>query len=373
MLKFLKTRLVPLALAIAGLTASAPAGAQPAPEAPVDYGAGASWLCRPGQESACTTGLEALVVTGEGQRTPEAFTPAADPPIDCFYVYPTMSLEPTVYADMTATPELVEVTRAQAGRLTSRCRLFAPIYRQITMAGLRQVMTGGALPDSHGPYRDVLAAWRWYMAHENHGRGVVLIGHSQGAMILQRLIAEEIDGKPDQARLVSAFLAGDPALPVPRGAVVGGAFSHVPLCAAAAQTGCVYVWGDYLADDASPVRRFGRNPDGGALVAACVNPAAPAGGPGPLVAYLPKPKIAPEGDPPWVKVVGQLTGQCVADDQGAILRVTTLPTPFGDFLKAGLGKYVMGPGWGLHRLDLSLPQGNILDVVGTETETWAKR
>lgn len=369
----MQVRIQAAALALINwLALAGPAPAQPAPSAPIDYGQPATWVCRPGAEAICTTGLDAMVVTASGQRTPEVFTPADHPPIDCFYVYPTVSKEPTPYSDMARAPEIEHVTLAQAGRLTARCRLFAPLYRQTTWAGLSQQMARGAPLDWGGPYGDVLAAWRWYMAHENHGRGVVLIGHSQGAILLQRLIAEEIDGKPAQDRLVAAFLAGDPALSVPRGAVVGGAFKHIPLCADAAQTGCVYVWGSYLADDADPSRFFGRDPGGG-MTAGCANPAAPAGGPGALKAYMSKPKLAPETDPPWVKLEGQLSGQCVGDAQGAVLRVTILPTPFADLLRLGLQRYGLGPGWGLHRLDISLLQGDILDVVGAETHSWAKR
>lgn len=358
--------------AIGWLALAGQAPAQPAPAAPIDYGQTSSWVCRPGAETICTTGLDAMVVAASGQRTVETFVPADNPPIDCFYVYPTISQEPTPYSDMARSPEIEHVTVAQAGRLTSRCRLFAPLYRQTTMAGLRQEMAGAARLDWSGPYADVLAAWRWYMDHENHGRGVVLIGHSQGAILLQRLIAEEIDGRPAQGRLLSAFLAGDPVLPVPRGARVGGAFKHVPLCADAAQIGCVYVWGSYQTDDADPSRYFGRDPGGG-MAAGCANPAAPAGGPGELKAYMSKPKFAPETDPPWVKLEGQLSGQCATDAQGAVLRVSILPTQFADLLRLGFQRYTLGAGWGLHRLDLSLPQGNILDVVGAETQSWAKR
>jgi hypothetical protein len=363
---------VNLAAALLGLALAGSATAQPPADQAVDYGQAAAWVCRPGAETVCVAGLDAVMVTADGRRTPETFVPADHPPIDCIYVYPTISRQPTPFSDMTRGVEEEDVTRAQAGRLTSRCRLFAPLYRQLTLAGLGQGMAGDAPLDWRGPYDDVRNAWRWYMAHENHGRGVVLIGHSQGAILLQRLIAEEIDGKPAEKRLVSAFLAGDPALPVPRGSLVGGGFKHVPLCAQAAQTGCVYVWGTYLADDADPARKFGQNPPGG-LVAACANPAAPAGGPGLLEAYMSKPKIAPKDDPPWVRLEGQLSGACVADAQGAALRVTILPTPFAELLDRGFKRYALGPGWGLHRLDLSLPQGNILDVVDAETRSWTQR
>jgi hypothetical protein len=210
------------------------------------------------------------------------------------------------------------------------------------------------------------------MAHENQGRGVVLIGHSQGAAMIARLIAQEIDGKPAQAQLVSAFLAGDQSLQVPKGARLGGTFEHVPLCAAAAETGCVYAWGSYLAGDEQPLRFFGNDGDNG-LVAACVSPAAPAGGAGALKTYLRKPEMAPAADPPWIEVAGQLTASCVADDKGNVLRVSVLPGRFEPLLTGMLQKISAEPKWGLHRLDVSFVQGNILDVIAAQSESWTKR
>jgi hypothetical protein len=360
------------AAAALGLGLAGAASAQ-APAPPIDYANPATWVCRPGKEAVCTTGLDAMRVDADGTRTFEAFQPLADPPVDCFYVYPTISRDPGVYSDMTPSPDQEEeVTKAQAGRLTSRCRVFAPLYRQITMTALFKDKDAGAHADWRPPYRDVKGAFDWYMAHENHGRGVVLVGHSQGAILLQHLIKDEFDGTPRQRLLVSAFLAGDPVLPVPKGARVGGAFKSVPLCSAAAETGCVYVWADYAATDASPDRHFGDDPGGG-MEAGCVNPAAPSGGSGDLKAYLPKPAMAPTGDPHWVDAEGQLSAACVGDAQGHVLRVTVKPGRYADLFSLAFTKYTLAEGWGLHRLDLSLPQGNILDVVAAESAAWTAK
>ena len=70
--------------------------------------------------------------------------------------------------------------------------LFAPVYRQITLAALAhpQRIT---LADAMLAYRDVERAFDDYLAHDNHGRGIVLLGHSQGAIILTRLLATRTD------------------------------------------------------------------------------------------------------------------------------------------------------------------------------------
>jgi hypothetical protein len=88
-----------------------------------------------------------------------------------------VSEEKTYYADLTDSPEIQAVTRAQVGRLSSRCRVFAPIYRQVTAYGLTHPSLAPAgEPDF--PMLDVQAAWNYYLENDNEGRGVVLIGHS---------------------------------------------------------------------------------------------------------------------------------------------------------------------------------------------------
>src|SRR5580658_6309731 len=154
-----------------------------------DYSVVANWVCRPGSDAVCTQGLDANIENANGSTASQPFTAAADPPIDCFYVYPTVSQETTYYADLTDSPEVQTITRAQVGRLSSRCRVFAPIYRQVTSYGLNHPSLS-TQPDL--ATLDVQAAWNYYLKNDNQGRGVVIIGHSQGTILLQRLIAASI-------------------------------------------------------------------------------------------------------------------------------------------------------------------------------------
>ena len=77
-----------------------------------------------------------------GTRTREPFRPAADPAFDCFYVYPTVSTAKGRNAPKRSAPEIVRVVRAQAALFQRVCRLYAPVYRQVTLAGLRTAMAG---------------------------------------------------------------------------------------------------------------------------------------------------------------------------------------------------------------------------------------
>ncbi|WCT72282.1 DUF3089 domain-containing protein [Sphingomonas naphthae] len=352
-----------------------PAMAKPAilPAEPIDYGNSANWLCRPDiAGDACRVDLDSMQVNGRGERKLQPFKPAIDPGIDCFYVYPTVSNDRTMYSDMVPDNAEKTVVVAQAARFASQCRVFAPVYRQFTLPALIWAMSGGGLPTDPRNYDDVKAAWNWYLEHENKGRGVVLIGHSQGSILLRQLMREEIDGKPIQRRLVSALLAGNLDLTVKKGRDRGGSFQSIPLCRREGQTGCVVAWSTYP-ETAPATRMFGSSTDGGKLVGACVNPAALSGGRGKLKTYMRKPSMAPAGDPPFVEATGQLTAECVTDEAGSTLRVRVEETP----LKPLIEKYVVveraGPSWGVHSKDINLVEGNLLDVVEAQARRWTRR
>ncbi len=354
-----------------------------------DYANAAVWLCRPGREDACTAPQDATVVAVNGKLTREVFHPAKNPPIDCFYVYPTVSNEPGGNSDLHVTGAEKLVVDAQFARFAAKCRLFAPMYRQVTLTALRAMIAGKPIAaDRDLGYGDVLAAWNYYLAHDNHGRGVVLVGHSQGSGVLTRLIKEEIDGQPVQSKLISAILMGT-SLPVPKGADVGGAFKHIPVCRSNRQTGCVIAFADFRADVPPPANsRFGKAPDG--MQAVCANPAALGGGSGMLDAYLSAGRISTASDGPrepfdwttppkpidtaFVKVPGLLSAQCVTDEHGSYLAVTLHPTPGGVRTNDISGDVVVNgqvwPDWGLHLIDANLTMGNLVAIVGDESKAY---
>src|SRR5262249_45338134 len=284
-----------------------------------------SWLCRPGRHDACDVDLTTTIVAADGKLGRETWKADTNASIDCFYVYPTVSTDPTPNSDMTADAAELNVVRQQFARFGSKCRPYAPLYRQVTLAGLRTRLAtgGGGSALARGvQYDDVKDAWNYYLDHDNNGRGVVLVAHSQGSFILDELIRNEIDGKQVQARMVSAILLGV-TLSVPRGKDVGGSFQHIPLCHSATQTGCVITYASFRSTVLPPANtRFGKITDP-TMIAGCTNPAALGGGNGELHAYLstdgrtivgtttPKPWILPERaiDTPWVSVPGLLTAQ----------------------------------------------------------------
>ena len=249
------------------LIAAAAAAATPAPN---DYGLGQNWLCRPDRRDACTIPLDTTAIAPDGTMTVQPFKPAKAPEADCFYVYPTVSFDRTGNSDMVANDEERKVIEAQFARFGSQCRLFAPLYRQVTLTALQSVMYGNPIPlDRELAYADVRAAWRHYLASDNKGRPFVLIGHSQGTSQLKRLIAEEIDGKPVAARMLSAILPGG-NVTVARGKDKGGDFKSIPLCRSETQTGCAIAW---VRASATPRRRRPSRASGGPTMPRSKSPA----------------------------------------------------------------------------------------------------
>lgn len=387
-------KIVSALAAVAALSLAELAAAQ-APAAPPknDYSQASSWLCRPGRQDACAIDLAATAIAADGTFTRDPWSADPKAPIDCFYVYPTVSTDTSVNSDMTADPAELNVVASQFARFASRCRPYAPLYRQVTLAGLGKMLAKGAPPplDQGVAYDDVRDAWNHYLQHDNQGRGVVLVGHSQGSFVLAELIRQEIDGKPIQSRLVSAILMGATMM-VPKGRDVGGTFKNIPVCKAASQTGCLITFVSFRSTIPPPANTlFGASPSPD-LVAACTNPAALAGGPGQLKAYLTsagrtivgqpqaiKPWVTPERpvETPYVTVPGLLTAQCKTNEHATFLEVTVNGNPAdprvddisGDI---GAGAQIQA-NWGLHLIDAHLAIGNLVDIVEQQTRAYLKK
>jgi hypothetical protein len=137
------------ALAVPGSAHQPPApAAQPAadstPPKPNDYSDPKTWLCRPGAKDACAIDETTTVIAADGKLTRETWTADPKAPVDCFYVYPTISTDPTPNSDMNADPAELNVIKQQFARFASKCQPYAPLYRQVTLAGLRRMLAPGA-------------------------------------------------------------------------------------------------------------------------------------------------------------------------------------------------------------------------------------
>lgn len=357
---------------------------------PVDYSDADNWLCRPDNPRACLVDLDTTIVHADGRLALETYTRQGDPVVDCFYVYPTVSQDRTANSDMEAGPEEMSVIRSQFARMGSVCRQFAPLYRQVTLTALRAGMSGddSLSPDRQLGYGDVVNAWEYYLEHHNEGRGVVLVGHSQGSGVLARLIADEIEGTPVQDRVLSAMLIGT-TVRVPHGELVGGTFQEMPLCQSGEELGCIITYASFRTATPPPAGSlFGRNNED--TTAACTNPAQLAHANDNLHAYMSN--QAAEGfastgpsspwteqevsiDTPFVSVPGLLSGECVNEGGFSYLQVTVNADPedpraddiSGDVMSADGS---VNEAWGLHLIDVNIAMGDLLSIIRSQTAAW---
>jgi Protein of unknown function (DUF3089) len=370
-------------IAAAGLSWALSSVAGPARAGGDDpYAQPEAWLCRPGASDLCATPVVATIVRDDGSHANRVLKPNPAAPIDCFYVYPTVSEDPAGNSSMTSGPGEKRAVAQQFAAFASVCRPFAPIYRQVTIAGVEAVLRHEPLPvDFKVPYEDVRAAWRHYLAHDNGGRGVVLIGHSQGSRILARLIAHEIEGRPEQRLLAGALILGF-NVEIPPGKDVGGTFKAIPLCRAAGQNGCIVAYETFPASSPPPDdSRFTRaeTPD---MEIACTDPALLAGGKlDPILStqtnLLGEPSLDPGWaalvkplDAPFVSLPGIASGHCVEGTKASYLSVSINPPSAPGAWPATLPGDLVIQGrllksWGWHLIDVNVAMGNLIDFVST--------
>jgi hypothetical protein len=380
-------------LAAAMLAAASPVLAQ-TPSAAPDYSKDSAWLCLPGRGDVCSTPLATTALNPNGYGSVGKTAVARDAAIDCFYVYPTVSRDQALNSDLSPGSEEKGAAEAQFARFASVCRPFAPIYRQMTLSAV-VAFTAGV--DIRAPlalaYRDVAAAWHNYLASKNNGRPFVLIGHSQGSLMLQMLIANEIEKDPAvAARMKLAILPGFNLL-VPQGKLVGGSLKKIPLCSRDGEAGCVITWTSFREKNVPPVGAIFGIADQSGMTVGCVNPARPGSRDWvPLDSYwythssypVPGGPItwSTEGPPstPYVRTEGLVSAKCVNDGPRGYLWVRTNADPKDKRTdRIGGEVAVMGmflPGWGMHLSDMAEAQGDLIRQVGeisAQSRTAARR
>jgi DUF3089 family protein len=363
--------------------AAAPASAQPAASpARISYSADSTWLCLPGRRDVCSTPLATTALNPSGYGSTGQSSVAKDPPVDCFYVYPTVSNDRGLNSDMVPGRDEQLMTQTQFARFASVCRPFVPVYRQMTLASVAAFAAGSDVTQAAElAYRDVRDAFRQYIRSRSSGRPFVLVGHSQGSLMLQQLIAREIETDPAlRRRMLLAILPGYNLL-VPRGKLVGGTLKSTPLCSREGETGCVLSWVSFREKNVPPSGAIFGFADKAGMTVACTNPARPgAKGWVPTDAYWYTQSTLPvaggpvqwssEGKPPspFLRAEGLTSVRCVSEGARGYLSVRTNADPsdkrtdriggevavFGMFL----------PGWGMHLADMAIVQGDLVRQVG---------
>ncbi len=367
--------------AVLGATTPAAAQTQRTPAAP-DYSKDSSWLCLPGRADVCSTMLPTTALNPNGYGSTGPSSVAKDPSLDCFYVYPTVSRDEGMSSDLNPGPEEKAAALTQFTRFAGVCRTFAPIYRQMTLGAVAAYSAGADISAAEAlAYRDVAASWRNYLATRNGGRPFVLIGHSQGSLMLELLIAQWIENDPAVAkRMKLAILPGFNVL-VPQGKLVGGTFKKTPLCSRPGESGCVIAWSSFRERNVPPAGAIFGVADRPGMTVGCVNPAQPGSKDWvPLDSYwyarssLPVPggpiTWSTEGPPPtpYLHTEGLVSAKCINDGSRGYLWIRTnhkAGEKWTDHIGGEVGLLGMFlPGWGMHLADVNAAQGDLIRDVG---------
>ena len=324
----------------------------------VAYRDPALWLCRPDLPSdACRGDLTTTVIAADGSRTVERHAPR-EAAVDCFYIYPTLdlSLIPGNHVDFSDLAKIRKTAGAQIARFSEVCNVYAPLYRQATIATYI-ASKGEQRRFFDVAYSDIAAAFHAYLSHFDRGRPIVIVGHSQGSQMAARLLHDTFDQSDAlRPRLLVAMPIGF-AVDVPDGAQVGGTFEHLPPCTRAEQTACVIAYRS-LAEGDKPSRWIADAPAG--HHALCVEPS----GRGVL-----SESIFPAADrkldvaTPYVSVRDFYRARCVSAPRGRdYLEIAEGRTP-GDRRPRLVDLEKNHGGLGLHVYDLQLAQGDLIALI----------
>lgn len=221
-----------------------------------DYALLQNWAAIPGKDGPAMlvpAGLNDAVTQGES-------------PVDVFYIHPTGYLSGASWTSpmdsSSSTEENTEWMMAyQASIFNGCCNIYAPRYREASIYAYLAESTEERDEVLDFAYRDVEAAFDYFIEHHNSGRPFIVASHSQGTHHATRLISDRIDQSPLREQLVAAYLLGATVIGVKPEWV--NSLHYITICETAEQTGCFNHW-DTIADNGLAIANL--------IPSVCINP-----------------------------------------------------------------------------------------------------
>ena len=318
----------------------------------LDYSKASAWVARPD------------LANDPSRWLPGGFTGGRAGNAAVFYIHPTTYLDRDRWNGPIDTVGPTEFrtelfVQSQASAFSGAGQVWAPRYRQAAYGAflLKSEDAQKALDLAYG---DVARAFDQFVS-ESGGRPIILAGHSQGALHLERLLKDKIAGTPIAKRILAAYVVGWPISTAADLPTLG-----LPPCRAAGQTGCILSWMSF-GDPPNPDLIFGEwekttGFDGGdrrQRDVLCVNPltgtqngaAPPQDNPGTLI---PTPDLTSASLLP-----GAVGAHC---DRGLLILDGKIPA---------IGPYAL-PGNNYHVYDYSLFWGAIREDAERRLAAWRR-
>ena len=161
---------------------------------------------------------------------------------DVFYIYPTV-YEGIFSKNANVTDAIYRknvsqlLLPLQASALNNVGKIYAPYYRQMSLwVYLRSEKTQKEA--FNVAYNDVQSAFLYYLKHDNHGRPLFILSHSQGSQIAVRLLQEDYQQYHLKKILVAAYIIGE--------RIGTNTFQLLKPCKNATQINCFVTWATVL-------------------------------------------------------------------------------------------------------------------------------
>ena len=171
----------------------------------------------------------------------------ANAKVDVFFIYPTIYLTGKHWnADVTSEKMNRKIDKStirhQASVFNGSCKIYAPYYRQIVLyayAVFDKRKKGDGLGSGKKAYdlayEDIKKSFEYYLKNYNHGRPIIIAGHSQGSGHAERLLRDYFEKDSVlRKKLVAAYIIG--------GGVKRNSFTNILPADSASQTGCIICW-----------------------------------------------------------------------------------------------------------------------------------
>ncbi|MGN6356905.1 MAG: DUF3089 domain-containing protein [Novosphingobium sp.] len=279
-----------------------------------------------------------------------------------FFIHPTSYLDKSSWnaptADRSSRDLAATFVRGFASPFGGAAQLWAPRYRQATFGAFLSDKPE-ALEALDLAYGDVAAAFDRFLAQVPADQPIVVVGHSQGAYHLRRLLKDKVAGQPLAKRIAAAYVVGWPVSIDHDLPLIG-----LPACAGPDRAGCVVSWLSYgepadpkmtLAAYARRPALDGKSPRGSKFL--CSNPLTGGiGGSAPASANLGT--LKPDKAMKTASVVvGAVPAACRPD---GILSIGDAPD---------MGAYVL-PGNNYHIYDIPLFWANLRADFARRVQAW---